>query len=346
MPGISHNSKKGWRYQFTVEGKPYSKAWFPTKGEAIAAREEHKKRVKGAARSGDGLSFREVANEYLDYSQRRFATKTHKYKTFVFRSFLAFAGDIPVDQLTIPLIESYLRTRSSNTNYNFHRKDLCALFTWAWKRRMITENPCLWLDKMPEEPYVKKIPTQEEMQRLIMAAGEDRPLILVLYHTLGRIDEVLRLRWRDVNFQDRIIQLWTRKRRDGAWASDAMGMNDVLYDTLWGLWERRHQEEWVFLNPKTGTRFMHRPKLMRTLCKQAGIPHYGFHAIRHYVASLLHDSKKVSLAQVSKLLRHQNKATTERYLQVIDPHSRDAMKSLEEGFLEKGGTERGNEKKG
>jgi hypothetical protein len=48
------------------------------------------------------------------------------------------------------------------------------------------------------------------------------------------------------------------------------------------------------------------------------------------VASLLHDREKVSLAQVSKILRHTTKATTERYLQVVDQASREALKKLEE----------------
>ena len=107
-------------------------------------------------------------------------------------------------------------------------------------------------------------------------------------------------------------------------------MNAVLDETLQQLWEKRTQNEWVFLNPKTGTRYMKRPKLMRTICNQAGVRHFGFHAIRHYVASYLADRQKFSVTQVSRLLRHQSKATTERYLQVIDPQLRDVMASLEE----------------
>ncbi len=168
------------------------------------------------------------------------------------------------------------------------------------------------------------------MAKIILAAGPERPLLLVIYHTMARVDEILRLKWEDVNFQERTVRLWTRKRRDGSWAWDKLPMNEVLYETLQQLWQKRSQNEWVFLNPKTGTRYMHRPKLMGTICKQAGVRHFGFHAIRHYVASYLADKQKFSITQVSRLLRHQSKATTERYLQVIDPQLRDVMASLEE----------------
>ncbi len=107
-------------------------------------------------------------------------------------------------------------------------------------------------------------------------------------------------------------------------------MNQVLYDTLWGIWQQRTHDQWVFFNAKTGTRYMHRPKLMRTICKRAGVRHFGFHTLRHYVASYLADQKKFSITQISRLLRHQNKATTERYLQVVDTQLRDVMASLEE----------------
>jgi integrase len=326
---------KGWRYRFQFHGKKYNKAWFPTKAAAKAAEAAHKAELKKTAQAKTltGTVFSDLVNEYLDYAARRFVIKTYKAKAAIFRAFVSFAGDVPIQQILLSLLESYLRTRPGNISYNRHRKELCALLAWAWRRRKIDENPCHWLEKMPEAQFVKTIPTKDEMRRLIMAAGEHRPLILVLYHTLARIDEVLRLRWQDVNFQGRELTLWTRKRKGGGWAADVVGMNHVLYDTLWGLWERRQQEEWVFLNPDTGTRYLCRRRIMGTICKRARIRHFGFHAIRHYVASLLHDSKKVSLPQVSKLLRHQSKATTELYLQVIDPASRDAMRCLEDDFM-------------
>ncbi len=276
------------------------------------------------------MAFSVLANEYLDHARRKFAEKTYKYKVYVYQQFLTFAGDKTTSKISIQLIEAYLRTRPTNINYNRHRKDLCALFAWAYKRRMVSENPCHFLERMPEPRFQRQIPTPEEMSKIMFAAGPERPFLLVIYHTMARVDEILRLRWEDVNFQERTVRLWTRKRRDGSWAWDKVPMNQVLYETLQPLWEKRSQNEWVFLNSNTGTRYRHRPKLMGTICKRAGVRQFGFHAIRHYVASYLADRQKFSITQVSRLLRHQSKATTERYLQVIDPQLRDVMASLEE----------------
>jgi integrase len=125
---------------------------------------------------------------------------------------------------------------------------------------MIAENPCFFLEKKPEDKYVRHIPTEEEMSRILLAAGDDRPFFLVLYHTMARLDEALRLRWEEINFEDKSIKLWTRKRKDGAWDFDILPMNQVLNDTLWTLFQNRKQNEWVFFNEKTGTRYNRRPK--------------------------------------------------------------------------------------
>ena len=328
---------KGWRSDFTLNGKRYTMAWFTTKRQAKEAETLKRQELQnppaarpGAEKTTIDTGFSALANEYLDYAQRRFVERTYKYKVYVYRKFLAFAGNIPVSEITIPLIEAYIRTRSTNINYNRHRKELCTLFTWAYRRRLMAENPCHFVEKMPEPKFQRVIPTPEEMSRIMVAAGPDRPFLLVIYHTMARVDEILRLRWEDVNFQDRTVRLWTRKRRDGSWAWDIIPMNQVLLDTLWGLWQKRVQDQWMFFNEKTGTRYIHRPKIMRTICKRAGVQHFGFHALRHYVASYLADQKKFSITQISRLLRHQSKATTERYLQVVDSQLRDVMASLEE----------------
>lgn len=113
-------------------------------------------------------------------------------------------------------------------------------------------------------------------------------------------------------------------------------MNEDLEKILWSLWQKRTKEEWVFVSPWTGTRFKHRFTLIGNICKRAGVPHYTYHCIRHFVASYLYDKKRVSLPVISRLLRHKSLQTTEIYLQAIDKSFRETMRLLEGnvmGFL-------------
>jgi integrase len=156
------------------------------------------------------------------------------------------------------------------------------------------------------------------MDRILLAAGPERSFLLVLYHTMGRLGEILRLRWEDVLFEHRVVIPYTRKRKGGEMQADTYPMSQTLCDTRYGLWKTHQSDEWVFPNPLTGDRYHQRPKLMRGICKRAGVPYYGFHSIRHYVANLMADKLKVSTKRISRLLRHTNVRTTEIYLRKRD----------------------------
>jgi integrase len=182
---------------------------------------------------------------------------------------------------------------------------------------------------MPEPAFRRQVPTTEEMTKILLASGPDRPFFLTLYYTLARVDEILRLRWEDVNFSERTVRLWTRERKDSSWHFDMLPMNDDLYEVLWGLWKKKEGAEWVFPNPTTGDLFYYQRRLMRTICKRAGVRPYGYHAIRHHVASLLADREKVGITTVSRLLHHQSIHTTEIYLHTVDDGLRQAMGRLE-----------------
>jgi integrase len=104
------------------------------------------------------------------------------------------------------------------------------------------------------------------------ADQNERPLIIVLAYTAARIDESLRLKWEDVNFERRYIRLWTKKTKDGTYRDRIIPMKDYMKTIMKTLWEQRVQETWVFFNHKTGDRFTRRPKFMRGICKRAGIP--------------------------------------------------------------------------
>lgn len=69
---------------------------------------------------------------------------------------------------------------------------------------------------------------------------------------------------------------------------------------------------------------------MRRICKRAGLRRYTYHCIRHFVASYLYDKEKRPLPEISRLLRHTNYQTTERYLQLVDPNLRETMRLLED----------------
>ena len=244
--GIWKDKKqKDWKFRFEFRGKNYTGRGFKTRREATTAREKKREEIKQEERdqTQDVMGFKELANTYLDFSERRFASSTYQYKKLVFKAFLDFHKDLPVTDITPQAVHDYLDTRPSNHNYNAHRKELAALFNFARNRlKLEIPNPCRDLDKMPHSPRLKRVPSQDEIIRLILAADpetDEQDIVMCILHTLARIDEVLRLRWEDVNFDRRTVTLWTRKRKDGAYEPDVQPMNEDLYEVLWSRWEGR-----------------------------------------------------------------------------------------------------------
>lgn len=334
-----------YRYQFQHLGKRHGRNGFDTQKAATTAMVKHREELEQAqpptpstsmpspALSSLPLDLATVMARHLRLVERNLSKGYLEYRQAVFRRFLASVGNIPATQVSIELIENYLLTRPTNHNYNKERCELMRLFKWAYERDMVDSNPVERVKKLRVERVKKKIPTPQEMAQILIAAGKNRPLLLVLFHTMGRIGEVLRLRWDDVNFKEKAVRLWTRKRQGGVLEGDWLPMNGDLEKVLWELWQKRQQDEWVFLSPITGKHYVHRFELIKAICRRAGVPRYGYHTIRHFVASYLYDKKKVSLPVISKLLRHKSLQTTEIYLQAIDPRFRDTMRLLEGNVL-------------
>ncbi|MDD2307888.1 MAG: tyrosine-type recombinase/integrase [Prolixibacteraceae bacterium] len=329
--------RKDWCYKFEVQKKTYGSRGYTTKRDATAARAEHRRRVlENTGRTPKSMGFREVASIYLDDAKRRYVTKTYKYKVSVFKAFLDYHGDLPMDKITPVVVDSYLKTRKTNNNYNVHRKDLSALFTYARDHlQVITHNPVSGIDKLPHTAARKIIPSEKDVVKLLEAADpvSERPFLLCLIHLAARIDEVLRLTWDDIDFKNRTVTRWTKKRRSGGYEPIITYMNDDLLESLQILYRHRQREQWVFLNEETGDRFRNRRKMMYGINKRAGIdPPIHYHELRHFIASVLADSKNISKKTISEILGHKSLATTEIYLHSIGDSQVVAMKGLEGRF--------------
>jgi integrase len=367
MSAWKDKARDHWRFKFVHLGKTITGRGYVTRREAIAAREKMRKEVRNAAASlkqiHPVMGFRELASGYLDYSERKHAKRTYQYKKLTFKRFLHEKGDLPVETITPSDIHEFLNTLPTNRVYNAARKELSALFEYAIHKLKlvgIATNPCADIDIMPHSPRPKRIPSEDEIVKIILASapGDEQDIIMCCLHTLGRIDEVLRMKWEDVNFEKQSVTLWTRKRKDGAYEPDALPMNEDLKQILNTRWNTKKQGIWVFYNEKTNDRYHHRPKMMASICKRAGLEpigkskrrinkgpkkgkykeislYYGFHALRHFMASYLADQGKTGMKVISGLLRHKNLKTTEIYLHSIDESQRAAVTQIEGRFTPK-----------
>lgn len=202
------------------------------------------------------------------------------------------------------------------------------MFNWAIHNDVLNfRNPSYRIERLPEDPFIPYVPPVQDVLKVkLVAVREERDFIETLYHTMARKSEVVRLTWEDVNFEQRWIRLFTRRRRGGELQPDYIPMNNTLHSILHRQWEHRDKETPHFFC-LSADELRH---MMEGLCKKAGVKPFGFHAIRHHVASAMNDSGKASMKQIQVLLRHKRQSTTETYLHTIGQGIRDAVMILDE----------------
>ena len=318
--------------KFQHQGKRYKKEGFKTRRAAVLWEAEKRQEVNARPpKEIPMLSFQELATADLDDIRPRMQLNTVRQKAFVYRSFLAFLGaDVPVVIITTKQISDYLNNRAAKDGSkaaNRDLRDLKALYNWGLRQEIIEgKNPCNPIEKYPEEPYRPYIPPPEDIDKVrLVATADERDFLDSIYHLLARKSEVIRLTWEDVNFEQRWVRLYTRKRRGGQLQEDYLPMNETLYKVLFSRWKRRDKENPnIFTCSGRQLRYM-----METLCRRAGVKPFGLHAIRHHVSSILNDSGKASMKQIQKLLRHRRQTTTETYLHSIEGSLYEAAKLLD-----------------
>lgn len=195
------------------------------------------------------------------------------------------------------------------------------LYNWAIKLDIIPDiNPCKTLEKLRTERHERYIPPLNDFLKVICAADkfEDRLLLTLFYVTLARHREILNLQWNDVNFETSTITLWTGKRKGGRQA-DKIEIDEQTIDML-----RIHKKEtnnennnYVFINKKTGTKYDSRDDLLDRLINKANVKRFTMHGIRHLAASIMAESGE-SLSTIQAMCRHRNPSTTDKYIHSLN----------------------------
>ncbi len=146
------------------------------------------------------------------------------------------------------------------------------------------------------------------------------------FHSLARVNEINKLQWAD-DFEGYIV-LRTRKAKNSDLTERKIPKNKALKKVIESM---PIIGEYVFCHKSgknAGEKYRYRSKMMRTLCRDAGVKKFTFHNLRHYGASRLADAG-VPITDIQILLGHARPTTTDIYLQSIRPSLKEAMDNPE-----------------
>jgi integrase len=327
---------KGWRYDFTKKGQRYTDQWYQNKREANRAEAKRREEIlspslpqeQTAEETPTDITFLELVNYRLDHVKAYNSDSHYREYLYMAKRWINEWGKLKVTGINQPMIEKFLfkRTKVSAFTANKEIRYLKATFNYGKKRGLVDRNPLDGIGFFPMEKRIKTVPSPEDIDKVIAVADpETQDYLWVIRETMGRISEINRLEWKDVNLNDRYVVLYTRKKKGGHLTPRKIPMTSKLYEVLSRQNLKRDlSKPWVFwheyVSSKTGEMchgpYKDRKRFMHGLCKKAGVTYFRFHALRHSGASLM-DSNNIPIGSIQRILGHENRTTTEIYLHSI-----------------------------
>ena len=312
-------------------------------------------------------SFKDLAAEYLTYCQNQ---RDYRAKSIRIQLLVSEFGNLPLKNFTTQLLEKYQtrllttkRTPLKGTDtprepiaqatVNRRIAAIKNMFTKAADWNMVNDATSKQVHKVKmfkENNRRDHFLCAEEIQALLDACSSNvvtitgkilkqkqdhlKPIIIFALNTGCRKDEILSLKWENVDMKHGFINMVQTKNGERR----QIPINDTLREMLKGL-PRRLDVPWLFYevvqkrDKVTGQekeiikRFGDVKRSFNTACRKAGIHDFVFHSLRHTFASHL-VMGGVDLTTVSRLMGHKSLTMTLRYSHLAPNHLTSAVNVL------------------
>jgi integrase len=169
------------------------------------------------------------------------------------------------------------------------------------------------------QPYGERTP---ELTRFQQDAYD---LVILLLDTGARYSEAADLEWRQIDLDDRSIQLWRPKVEN----ESVLYMTDRVYRVLVQR-QRETDSSYVFTNKK-GEKRGYSTSAIRKAFRRAGLDDCTIHTLRHTLATRLIQNG-MSIYEVKEILGHADIKTTMRYAHLeqrdVSSKARDVINGL------------------
>ena len=192
---------------------------------------------------------------------------------------------------------------------------------------------CAGISFVVEMPRVNNIKTEdltpEELSRLIKVLDEEQDiqaanLLRLALFTGMRRGELFKLKWKDINFNIKIILI--RDPKSGL--DETIPLNEIALSVL----DKHPKTESEFVFPGLGgNQRKTTPRSLRRIIKKAGLNNFRpLQGLRHAYASTLASSGKVDIYAIQKLLTHKSPVTTQRYAHLSNEALMEASNVISE----------------
>lgn len=314
----------GEQRHFLCQGaKSVSEAQAIEDAEKFKLRQEQAGLIKKKSRK----TVHQMLDEFLRYSKmNKKSYVTDVCRVRVLKTIIS-SGEMIADVLPrdIEVIKGKLLGRGlGETTVNKYLALLSKSFGIEVENNEIEQNPCKKVKYFKKKNNKIRYLLKEEEERLFKVfTGYMGDIIHTALYTGLRKENILSLRWEQIDFRLGNIEVLENKGNKHI----IIPIVEPLRDILERLRDEGYSNEYVFANPKTGTRYYEIDRCWRDGIKKAGIKDFRFHDLRHTVGTRLAEAG-VSINVIKEILAHSDIRTTMRYVHLVEGSKKSALESI------------------
>jgi integrase len=257
-------------------------------------------------------------DQFLPYAKPRL--RSYARQSQLYARIGAKFGDRRLNQIgrkeVIEWHASLLEEGLAPASVDHHAKLLRRLLNLAVEWQVIDRTPLARFPLLNANNQRERLLDGEQLETLVTtldAAAEKGSTValiaMFLLSTGARLNEALSATWDQVDLVNLVWKVQAVHSKSKRVRSSPLNPSAVAVLHRAGT---RGKHEHVFVNPKTGKRYVSVRKVWLRLCARAGLPGLRLHDLRHQYASLLVNGGR-SLYEVQAILGHSSPTVTQRY---------------------------------
>jgi len=274
------------------------------------------------------ILFSEYSLEFLKWA------KIHKKKggflryKFSIKKLSPFFDNKKLKDISKKDIDIYKGERIKNVTGSTINRDLACLkkmFNNAIAENILEHNPVKNVEFFKEPKKSFNHLSEDDASSLIDACDTDaiKTFVILGLHMGLRKNEILSLKWEEVNLSDKLIVLKDTKNNK----EDFLPLNETVFEHL----KQKDRKSDYVICKEDGKRYKDLRETWARIIKKAGLSHYTPHDMRHTFATTL-IREGADLMAVKELGRWSDLKLVERYAFVAKDHRTRVINKLDGKF--------------
>ena len=245
-------------------------------------------------------------------------------------------GDKRLDQITQNQVVSFhaglLDEGLSPASADRYLAHIKAVLSHAVRLGVIRDNVAKGVPLFNVDNKVENYLDGQELGRLLRALETDEnrvvaDIALLILNSGARLMEAQMMKLKNVNFEQ---CYWTV---DASNSKSKKSHKIPLNDMAMGIIERnRSDNEYVFVNPRTGTAYNNIHKSWNRIRNRARLPQFRLHDGRHQFSKMLVSDGGRSLIELQRILGHSSPIMTQRYAHLSNETLQEASKAASDAI--------------